>query len=149
MKITQQITDEIKNAMLSKDKDRLDALRAIKTALTLEMTNKGAGTQLSDDEEIKILQKLVKQRKESAEIYRSQGREDLAETEIKQAQIIEEFLPAQLDDNQIKSELQKIIEEIGATSAKDFGKVMGLATKKLAGRAEGKKISEILKTLLS
>jgi hypothetical protein len=149
MKITQQITDEIKNAMLSKDKDRLDALRAIKTALTLEMTNKGAGAQLSDDEEIKILQKLVKQRKESAEIYRSQGREDLAETEIKQAQIIEEFLPAQLDDNQIKSELQKIIEEIGATSAKDFGKVMGLATKKLAGRAEGKKISEILKTLLS
>ncbi len=149
MKITQQITDEIKNAMLSKDKDRLDALRAIKTALTLEMTNKGAGTQLSDDEEIKILQKLVKQRKESAEIYRSQGREDLAETEIKQAQIIEEFLPAQLDYNQIKSELQKIIEEIGATSAKDFGKVMGLATKKLAGRAEGKKISEILKTLLS
>lgn len=149
MKITQQITGEIKNAMLSKDKDRLDALRAIKTALTLEMTNKGAGAQLSDDEEIKILQKLVKQRKESAEIYRSQGREDLAETEIKQAQIIEEFLPAQLDDNQIKSELQKIIEEIGATSAKDFGKVMGLATKKLAGRAEGKKISEILKTLLS
>lgn len=149
MKITQQITGEIKNAMLSKDKDRLDALRAIKTALTLEMTNKGAGAQLSDDEEIKILQKLVKQRKESAEIYRSQGREDLAETEIKQAQIIEEFLPAQLDDNQIKSELQKIIEEIGATSTKDFGKVMGLATKKLAGRAEGKKISEILKTLLS
>ncbi|GIV42168.1 MAG: aspartyl-tRNA amidotransferase subunit B [Vicingaceae bacterium] len=149
MKITQQITGEIKNAMLSKDKDRLDALRAIKTALTLEMTNKGAGAQLSDDEEIKILQKLVKQRKESAEIYRSQGREDLAETEIKQAQIIEEFLPAQLDDNQIKSELQKIIEEIGATSAKDFGKVMGVATKKLAGRAEGKKISEILKTLLS
>lgn len=148
MRVSQQITEEIKKAMLGKQKERLEALRAIKTAFTLEITNKGAGSTLTDEEEIKILQRLLKQRKESAEIYQQQGRNDLLEIELLQAKVIEEFLPAQLSDEEIIATLKDLIAETGASSAKDFGKVMGIASKKLAGKAEGKKISELLRTLL-
>lgn len=148
MRVSQQITEEIKKAMLEKQKERLEALRAIKTAFTLEITNKGAGSTLTDEEEIKILQRLLKQRKESAEIYQQQGRNDLLEIELLQAKVIEEFLPAQLNDEEIIATLKDLIAETGASSAKDFGKVMGIASKKLAGKAEGKKISELLRTLL-
>lgn len=148
MRVSQQITEEIKKAMLGKQKERLEALRAIKTAFTLEITNKGAGSTLTDEEEIKILQRLLKQRKESAEIYQQQGRNDLLEIELLQAKVIEEFLPAQLNDEEIIATLKDLIAETGASSAKDFGKVMGIASKKLAGKAEGKKISELLRTLL-
>ena len=149
MSLTNKISNSIKNAMKSKDSISLESLRAIKSSLLLAKTQKGASNDLSESEEIKILQKLVKQRKESAEIYKSQNRNDLAETELRQAKIIEKFLPDQLELNEIERIISELIVEIDAEGMKDMGKVMGLATKKLSGKADGKTISNIVRSKLS
>ena len=149
MGLFEKINDEIKKAMFQKDKVRLEALRAIKSAFLLAKTEKGASGELSEDTELKILQKLVKQRKESAEIYGSQNREDLAGKELEEARIIEEYLPAMLSEEELDAELKSIIKEVGATSPSDMGKVMGVATKKLAGRADGKMIATKVREILS
>ena len=149
MFLINKISDSIKNAMKSKDSISLESLRAIKSSLLLAKTQKGASNDLSESEEIKILQKLVKQRKESADIYMSQNRNDLAETELRQAKIIEKFLPDQLELNEIESIISELIVEIDAEGMKDMGKVMGLATKKLSGKADGKTISNIVRSKLS
>ena len=149
MSLINKISDSIKNAMKSKDSISLESLRAIKSSLLLAKTQKGASNDLSEREEIKILQKLVKQRKESAEIYKSQNRNDLAETELRQAKIIEKFLPDQLELNEIERIISELIVEIDADGMKDMGKVMGQATKKLSGKADGKTISNIVRSKLS
>ena len=149
MSLINKISDSIKNAMKSKDSISLESLRAIKSSLLLAKTQKGASDDLSESEEIKIIQKLVKQRKESAEIYMSKNRNDLAETELRQAKIIEKFLPDQLELNEIERIISELIVEIDAEGMKDMGKVMGLATKKLSGKADGKTISNIVRSKLS
>jgi len=149
MSLFDKINEEIKNAMLSKEKEKLEALRAIKAAFLLAKTEKGATETLSADQELKIIQKLVKQRKESAEIYKSQNRQDLADKELFEASVIEQYLPKQLSQEELETELKKIIEKVGAKSAADMGKVMGVATKELAGKSDGKTISEMVKKLLS
>ena len=149
MSLINNISDSIKNAMKSKDSISLESLRAIKSSLLLAKIQKGASNDLSESEEIKILQKLVKQRKESADIYISQNRNDLAETELRQAKIIEKFLPDQLELNEIERIIIEIIVENDADGMKDMGKVMGLATKKLSGKADGKTISNIVRSKLS
>jgi hypothetical protein len=149
MELIETITDEIKKAMLAKDKVRLEALRGIKKELLEAKTAKGAADELSEETAIAILQKMVKQRKDSAEIYTTQNRPDLAEVEIEQMNVIQEYLPAQLTPDELESAVMAIIVETGATSLKEMGKVMGLATKQLAGKAEGRAISEMVKKLLS
>lgn len=149
MELIETITDEIKKAMLAKDKVRLEALRGIKKELLEAKTAKGAADELSEETAIAILQKMVKQRKDSAEIYTAQNRPDLAEVEIEQMNVIQEFLPAQLTPDELESAVKAMIAETGATSLKEMGKVMGLATKQLAGKAEGRAISEMVKKLLS
>lgn len=138
----------MKTAMLNKDEATLRGLRAIKSALLLEKTS-GAGTDISEETEIKILQKLVKQRKESLDIYTSQNRADLAEKESQEIAVIEQFLPAQLSDAELTTIIQKIIADTGASSMKDMGKVMGLASAQLAGRADSGAVSKIVKQCLS
>lgn len=149
MALLETITDEIKKAMLAKDKVRLEALRGIKKELLEAKTAKGATSELSEEGENAILQKMVKQRKDSAEIYTAQNRPDLAESEIEQMNVIQEYLPAQLTSDELESAVKGIIAETGATTMKEMGKVMGLATKQLAGKAEGRAISEMVKKLLS
>lgn len=149
MSLEQQINQNIKEAMIAKDQAKLRGLRAIKAAITLAKTEKAGIDELSADTEIKVLQKLVKQRKESADIYKTQGRDDLYEIEVEEQQIIEQFLPKQLDRSEIENIVKEIIAETGASSMKDMGKVMGLANQKLAGQADGKTISEIIKAALS
>lgn len=149
MNLEEKINSQIKVAMKAKDKIVLESLRAIKSAILLAKTEKGGTHDLSEDAEIKLLQKLVKQRKESAEIYKSQGRDDLYENEMKEMQIIEKFLPEQLSEEKIKEILKGIITETGAKNPSDMGKVMGIASKKLAGKAEGKIIAQLVKQLLS
>ena len=139
----------MKTAMKAKDKESLAALRAIKSAILLAETEEGAKDELTEEEEMKLLQKLVKQRRESADIYTKENRQDLADVEIGQAKVIEEFLPKQLNDEELKAEVERIVAETGATSKKDMGKVMGMASKQLAGRADGKRISAIVGGLLS
>lgn len=134
--------------MLAKDKDSLDALRAVKSAILLAATEKGAQEQLTADAEIKLLQRLVKQRRESAEIYITQGRDDLAKTEQLQADVIERYLPAQLSREEVAETIKAIIAQVGATGPQDMGKVMGVASKQLAGKADNKVISEIVKSML-
>jgi uncharacterized protein YqeY len=134
--------------MLAKEKDKLEALRAIKSAVLLAKTAGGVAAEINEAEENKLLQKLVKQRKDAAEIYVSQARQDMADVELFQSSVIEKYLPQQLSEEEIKIELNKIINETGATSAKEMGKVMGLATQRLAGKADGKIISLLVKTLL-
>lgn len=148
MTLTDKINEDIKKAMLAREKDKLEALRAIKSALLLEATKDGSAT-VSDDAGNKLLQKLYKQRVESADIYKAQNREDLAQVEIDQAAVIKAYLPEQMSEAQITAEVQRIIAEVGATSAADLGKVMGAATKAMAGKADGKMISGIVKGLLS
>ena len=141
--------DQMKAAMKSKDKTALEALRALKSAFLLANTS-GSDVNLSEEEEIKIVQKLVKQRKDSADIFNSQGRADLAEPELAQAAILEKFLPAQMSvEEALTSAIAGIISQTGASSMKDMGKVMGLASKNLAGKADGKAISTIVKKLLA
>jgi len=149
MSLEQKIMGELKTAMLAKDEKGLRSLRAIKAAILLAKTSEGAGGELKEDDEIKLLQKLVKQRKDSLEIYQQQNRADLAQKEKEEIEIIEKFLPKQLSVDEIKAELSTIISEVGATSPADMGKVMGAATKKLAGKADGKTISALVKELLS
>jgi hypothetical protein len=149
MNLFDTISEEIKKAMLAKDKIRLEALRGIKKEFLEAKTAKGANDELSDETAIAILQKMVKQRKDSAEIYMSQGRSDLAEGEIAQIKVIQDFLPSQLTAEELEAAIKKIITEVGATSMKDMGKVMGIATKELAGKAEGRSISEMVKKLLA
>lgn len=149
MSLKKQIESDIKQAMLAKDKDKLRALRAIKSLILLAETDKGAAAELSEDQEMQILTKAVKQRKDSLEVYQQQGREDLAAVEKAELDIIEEYLPKQLTEDELRAELEKIIAETGATSPKEMGKVMGVATKALAGKADGKAISSMVKQLLT
>lgn len=148
MSLKQNIETEIKKAMLAKDKDRLRALRGIKSLIMLEET-KGGSAGVTEEDEMKILTKAAKQRKDSADIYQQQNREDLAAVELAELEIINEFLPKQLSEEEVEAELKAIIAEVGAEGPKDMGKVMGVATKKLAGRAEGKLISQKVKSLLA
>jgi uncharacterized protein YqeY len=149
MSLEKLINDDIKTAMLAKDKRKLEALRAVKAAILLAKTDKGGAGEIEEDAEMKILQKLVKQRRESAEIYKQQNRAELAEEEIFQLSVIEKYLPAQLSDEEVKKIIREIIAETGAASIKDMGRVMGLATKKLAGQADNKLISGLVKELLN
>lgn len=150
MALKQQIDTDIKEAMKAKEQDRLRALRAIKSLILLEETKDGsAGGDLKPEDEIKLLTKAVKQRKDSADIYRTQGREDLLQTELAEIAVIEKYLPQQLSEDELKSRLQEIIARVGASGPSDLGKVMGAATKELAGQAEGKAISAMVKNLLT
>jgi hypothetical protein len=149
MSLTDQINNDLKEAMKAKDTIRLTALRSIKSQLLLAATEKGADGESSSEAGIKMLQKLVKQRKESAELYKAQGREDLAAPELAEAAIIEKYLPAQLTEDELKPILQAIVEKVGASGPQDMGKVMGMASKELAGKADGKTISTIVRQLLS
>ncbi len=149
MELEKLINEDIKQAMINKDKDKLEALRSIKAALLLEKTGKDvSGGVIPDSVELKMLQRLVKQRRESAEIYKAQGRPDLAEPEIFQASIIEKYLPDQMSEDDLLAIVQKVITDTGASSSKDMGKVMGIASKLVAGKADNKMISEIIKKLL-
>lgn len=148
MSLEQKINDEIKKAMLAKDHERLSSLRAIKSEILLQKTSKGS-SDVTQDTEISILQKLVKQRKDSAQLYKEQNREDLYTDEINQAKVIEEFLPEQLSKDKVKEIVSNIVEKLGATSMKDMGKVMGASTKELAGRADNKLIASIVKEILN
>jgi uncharacterized protein YqeY len=148
MKLSDTITSDLKDAMKAKDKVALEALRAVKTAFTLARTSKGSGAVLSDEEELKIIQKLVKQRNDSAAIFKEQGRNDLLEKEIAEAAVLEKYLPAKLSDEELTVTIKSIIERLGASSMQDMGKVMGAATKELAGKADGKEISQKVKALL-
>ena len=148
MSLITQIDQDIKLAMLARQPDRLRGLRAIKSALLLAKTEKGATEEVSPESEIKVLQKLIKQRKESAEIYQTQNREDLYEIELGEMRVIEPYLPQQMSRFEIEGYLQELISRVGATSAKDMGLVMGTANKELAGQADGKTISEVVKQLL-
>jgi len=149
MALKERIEGDIKKAMLAKDKDRLRALRAIKASILLVETEKGTNGAISEDKEISILMKAVKQRKESADIYTQQGRPELAKGEMDELAIIEEYLPKQLSEEELKEKLSEIIKRIGASTPKDMGKVMGVATKELAGTADGKMVSTIVKQLLT
>ena len=149
MSLEQKIMGELKTAMLAKDEKALRSLRAIKAAILLVKTSEGAGGELKEDDEIKLLQKLVKQRKDSLEIYEQQSRTDLAQKEKEEIEIIEKFLPKQLSVDELRAEVAVIITEVGASSPADMGKVMGAATKKLAGKADGKTISALVKELLA
>lgn len=140
---------ELKAAMLSKDEAALRSLRAVKAAILLAKTAEGGGGELKEEEEIKILQKLVKSRKDSLEIFRQQQREDLARKEEEEIAVIEKFLPRQMSAEELKEEIARIISAVGASSPADMGKVMGVATKQFAGRADGKTVSAIVKELLS
>lgn len=149
MSLKQKIDGDIKAAMLAKNKDELDALRSIKSMILLAETEKGSAAELTSDTENKLLMKAAKQRKESADIFQQQNRADLAEKELFQLEVINRYLPKQLSVDELTNELKKIISEVGAAGPQDVGKVMGTATKKLAGKADGKMISEIVKKLLA
>lgn len=149
MSLQDKINNDIKAAMLAKEKEKLEALRAVKSALLLAATEKGAQSEMTEDSEIKLLQRLVKQRREAAEVYTSQGRKDLSDVETFQAEIIQQYLPQQMSAEELTEVIRKIIAESGATSVKDMGKVMGLASRQLAGKADNKAISELVKQLLN
>ena len=148
MSLINRISESIKIAMKEKDSIKLESLRAVKSALILLQTEKGKGSQIPKSDEIKTLQKLVKQRKDSAEIYRSQNRSDLAELEINQSKVIEDFLPQQISEDELRKIITNIIDQNEASGMKDMGKVMGIATKELLGKADGKTISALVKSLL-
>jgi uncharacterized protein len=149
MSLKQQIDGDIKKAMLAKNKEELEALRSIKSMILLAETEKSGSDDLSSDTENKLLMKAAKQRKESADIFVQQNRKDLADRELFQYEVISRYLPKQLSEDQVRDELKKIIAEVGAKGPQDMGKVMGVATKKLAGQAEGKTISDLVKKLLA
>jgi uncharacterized protein YqeY len=148
MSLEKKIMNDLKEAMRNKDKAALRSLRSIKSAILLHQTS-GSEAELDEAGEIKLLQKLVKQRKDSLSIYKEQGREDLASVEEEEIKVIEQYLPAQLDQETLEKEIKNIIAESGASSMKDMGRVMGLASKKFAGQADGKTISSIIRSLLS
>ncbi len=149
MSLQENIDQDIKSAMLSKDGARLRGLRAIKAALLVAKSEKGASDVLTDETEVKVLQKLVKQRKESAEIYQQQNRDDLYQIELEEMQVIEAYLPKQMSRDEVSAYVKDAIARSGAVSMKDMGKVMGLVNKELAGKADGKTISELVKELLA
>jgi uncharacterized protein YqeY len=149
MSLKLQIDGDIKKAMLAKNKEELEALRSIKSMILLAETEKGGSEDIANDVENKILMKAAKQRKESAEIFTKEGRTDLAQKETFQLEIISRYLPKQLSEAEIAAEVKKIIEQVGAKGPQDMGKVMGTATKALAGQADGKVISELVKKLLA
>ena len=148
MELEKLINNDIKNAMLARDPEKLEALRAIKAALLLEKTKEGTTGEIPESVELKLLQKLVKQRRESADIYAAANREDLAKKERFEAAIIEKYLPQQMGEEELTEKIRQIIAQTQATSIKDMGKVMGAASKELAGKADNKMISEIVKKLL-
>jgi uncharacterized protein len=148
MSLLEKINNDIKAAMLAREKEKLEALRAIKSALLLASTEKNAGESISEDAEIKMLQRLVKQRREAADIYTAQNRQDLAGPELFQAEIIAAYLPAQMSAEELTAAIRAIITETGASTIKDLGKVMGIASKELAGKADNKAVSEIARGLL-
>lgn len=149
MSLQQQVMEQMKTAMKAKDKVALESLRAIKSALLLARTETGSSAEMTEEDEVKLVQKLVKQRKDSAAIFKEQGREDLAEPELAQVAVIEQFLPAQLSEEDIEKVVVQTIDTTGATGMQDMGKVMGMVSKKLAGQADGKTISTIVKAKLS
>jgi uncharacterized protein YqeY len=149
MSLEQKIMAELKTSMLAKDEKTTRSLRAIKAAILLAKTSEGGTGEISEDEEIKMLQKMVKQRKDSLDIYEKQNRPDLAQKEKEEIEVIEKFLPKQMSQEELKAEIQTIIAETGASSPADMGKVMGAATKKLAGKADGRTISSMVKELLT
>ena len=149
MSLELKIASALKKAMKSKNQTALTALRAVKSAILLQKTQKSFDGELSHEDEMKLLQKLVKQRKDSAEIYKGQGRNDLAEPELKEAELIQQFLPKALSEDEVKDVVKSVIKEIGAEGMKDMGKVMGISTKKLTGKADGKMISTIVRDFLS
>ena len=139
----------MKESMKSKDQTSLRALRAIKSAIIVQKTQKGSSDEITNEDELKILQKLVKQRKDSADIYQTQGRIDLAQPELDEIKVIEQFLPEAISEDEIESEVKKVIDQTGAEGMKDMGKVMGIVTKKLMGKADGKTISTIVRNNLN
>ncbi|MEQ9425459.1 MAG: GatB/YqeY domain-containing protein [Cyclobacteriaceae bacterium] len=149
MSLKNTIDQDIKEAMKAKDQGKLTALRSIKSMILLAESEKGAASELSTDAEMKLLTKAAKQRKDSLDIYTEQGREDLASKEQSELDIISQYLPKQLSAEELEKELRTIISEVGATEPKDMGKVMGLASKKLAGKADGKAISQVVKEILN
>ena len=149
MNLEEKIMAQLKDAMKSKDEKSLRGLRAIKAALLLAKTAEGAGGQLTEADEVKMLQKLVKQRKDSLEIFQQQNRNDLAQKELEEIAVIEQFLPKQVTGDELKKIIAAIIQQTGASTPADMGKVMGVATKQLAGQADGKSISAIVKELLN
>lgn len=148
MTLLEQVNGDIKAAMKAKDKEKLQALRAIKTAFTLEMTKTGS-TEIADADALKIVQKLAKQRKDSADTYITGGRQELADIELKEMAYIEAYLPAKINDEELTEIIKGLIEKTGASSIKDMGKVVGMASKELAGRADGKTIADKVKSLLA
>ena len=148
MTIFEQINTDLKGAMKAREKEKLEALRNIKKGLIEVRAAKGAGTELTDEEALKVISKLAKQGADSAEIYRKQGRDDLARAEMSQVKVFEEYLPEKMDDEALTAAVKDIIERTGASSMKDMGKVMGIATAELAGKAEGKEIAAKVKALL-
>lgn len=148
MSLEKAINNDIKTAMLAKDKKSLDALRAVKSAILLAKTDKGSEGAISEDAEMAILHKLVKQRKDAAALFQEQNRDDLAADENFQLSVIEKYLPAQMTEDEVKQQVQEIITETGATSMKDMGRIMGVASKKLAGKTDNKLIASIVKQLL-
>jgi uncharacterized protein YqeY len=149
MSLEQKVMADLKNAMLAKDEKSLRSLRAIKAALINLKTSEGFSGEVKEEDEIKLLQKLVKQRKESLEIFEKQDRKDLAATEREEIEVIEKFLPKQLSEEELKSVITSIIKETGATSQADMGKVMGMANKQLGGKADGKTIAAVVKEILA
>lgn len=149
MSLTETINEQIKQAMLAKDRERVEPLRAIKTAFVMAVSDKGAGSKLEEAEELRIIQKLLKQRQDSAAIYKEQGRDDLYDKEMSEAAVISEFMPEMMDEEDLRRYLADLIKSMGAESMQQMGQVMGRATKELAGKADGKAISQIVRELLS
>lgn len=149
MTLEQRINEDIKAAMLAREKEKLNALRAIKSAILLAKTQKGGSDEMSEEAEIKLLKQLVKQRQDSAEMYKSQNREDLYQEEKSQLDVINLYLPQMMSEEEVESTLKQIIAENGFAGMKDMGKVMGMATKTFAGRADNKMVSDIVKRLLA
>ena len=148
MTLLEQINSDMKAAMKAKDKEKLQAIRAVKTAFTLEMTKTGS-TEIADADALKIVQKLAKQRKDSADTFIAGGRQELADAELKEMSFIEIYLPAQISDEELTEIIKGLVEKTGASSIKDMGKVVGMASKELAGRADGKTIADKVKALLA
>lgn len=148
MNLSDKINEDIKKAMLAREKDKLEALRAIKSAIMLIKAQEGGPSEMSPEDDIKLLQKLVKQRKDAAAIYEEQGRQDLASVELAQALVIEQYLPEQMSPEDVKAILKEIIAETGASGIRDMGKVMGLAGLRLAGKADNKTLAMLIKELL-
>ena len=149
MSLENKIMNAMKESMKLKDQTSLRSLRAIKSAIIVHKTQKGSSDEITNEDELKILQKLVKQRKDSADIYQTQGRIDLAQPELDEIKVIEQFLPEAISEDEIESEVKKVIDQTGAEGMKDMGKVMGIVTKKLMGKADGKTISTIVRDNLN